>query len=227
MGKNRGVTVAVGLVGAAVVAALFQFNRSTSSYNQYIVGNLIGLFWLPMLAVLFVLREEPAKWGFTIGFSRRIWIIALVMFAGLFALMLPASRWESYQSYYPLFRRFAEFQWLFASYPQVNPLRVAPWLMAYAEISYGMYMFCWEFFFRGFLLLGLSRSIGWWAVVIQALAFGLLHYGKPPTEVAASFGAGVILGIMALNAKSFVPGFVLHWAASVSFDLLVIAGRHH
>jgi len=35
----------------------------------------------------------------------------------------------------------------------------------------------------------------------------------------------VILGIMALNAKSFIPCFVLHWAASLTFDILVIAGR--
>ena len=39
--------------------------------------------------------------------------------------------------------------------------------------------------------------------------------------------AGVVLGIIALNAKSFVPGFALHWLASIGFDLLVVANRPH
>ena len=98
-------------------------------------------------------------------------------------------------------------------------------LMLYAEASYGLYLFCWEFFFRGYLLFGLLRSIGWAAVIVQAIAFGLLHLGKPTSEVAASFGAGIVLGILALNAKSFAPCFLLHWASSVAFDLLVVAGR--
>ena len=226
MARNRFVTTVVALVGAAVVAALFHFNRSATSYNQYIVGNLIGLFWVPMLTILFVFREEPDRFGFTLGSSKRVWLAAAVLFLPLFALMLAVSRWQSFQSYYPLFRQYPEFSGLFARHPGLNAWSAAPWLMAYAEVSYGMYLFCWEFFFRGYLLFGLARSIGWPAIIVQAAAFGLLHLGKPPAEVIASFGAGVILGIMALNAKSFVPCFVLHWAGSLTFDVLVTASRH-
>ena len=225
MAKNRFVTTVVALVGAAVVAALFHFNRAATSYNQYVVGNLIGLFWVPMLTILFVFREEPARFGFTLGGSKRIWFAAAALFGGLLLLMLPASRWSAFQDYYPIFRRYPEFAGVFAKYPGVSPWSAAPWLMTFAEVSYGMYLFCWEFFFRGYLLFGLARSIGWPAILVQAAAFGLLHLGKPAAEVAASFGAGVILGIMALNAKSFIPCFVLHWAASLTFDILVIAGR--
>jgi membrane protease YdiL (CAAX protease family) len=228
LGRNRFVSIVVAIVGAAVVAALFKFNQQAYWYNQYIVGNLIGLFWVPMLSIFLVFREEPEKFGFTLGSSRNVWLICVVLFAGLFVLLIPASKWEAFQNYYPLFRRYREYQELgspFAGYPGVNPWSVAPLAMAYAEASYGMYLFCWEFFFRGYLLQGLSRSIGWFAVLVQAAAFGFLHYGKPGTEIAASFGAGIILGIIALNAKSFVPGFVLHWAAALSFDFLIIANR--
>lgn len=213
------------LVGAAVVAGLLQFNRSAYSYNQYIIGNLMGLFWLPMLTILLVMREEPGVYGFTLSSSKRIWPVVAVLFVGLMVLLVTASRWQAFQDYYPLFRHYPEFGEMFARYPSVSPWAVAPMLLIYAEASYGMYLFCWEFFFRGYLLFGLVRSIGWWAIVVQALAFGLLHLGKPMTEVIASFGAGAILGIIALNAKSFVPCFVLHWAAAISFDLLVIAAR--
>jgi membrane protease YdiL (CAAX protease family) len=224
--RNRFVTIVVAVIGAAVVAALFLFNQRATYYNQYIVGNLIGLFWVPMLSILFIIREDPERFGWTLGSSKKVWIVTAVVFVGLAILMIPASKLRVFQDYYPLFRRYPEFSGsVFGQYPRVSPWDAAPLAMAYAEASYGMYLFCWEFFFRGYLLLGLSRSIGWAAVLVQAAAFGLLHYGKPGIEVIASFGAGVILGIIALNAKSFVPCFVLHWAAALSFDFLVIATR--
>ncbi len=224
VGKNRFVSVVVALVGAAVVAALYRFNQYTTSYNYYIVANMIGLFWAPMLSILFVIREDPAKFGFALCASKRVWVLIGVLFCGLVVVFVPVSRWSVYQDYYPLFRRYNEFAGLSRG---VNPFTAAPAVMVYAEASYGMYMFCWEFFFRGYLLNGLYRSIGWSAVLVQAAAFGLLHHGKPASEVVASFGAGIVLGIIALNAKSFVPCFVLHWAAGLSFDVLVIAARPH
>lgn len=216
-------SVVVGVVGAAAVAALFVFNKRATHYNQYIVGNLIGLFWVPVLSIFFVLREDAAKFGFRMGGSGRLWALTALLFAGLLVLMVPASRWQVFQDYYPFFRRFPEYSGAFRSSPGLKFFAADPLNAAYAEASYGMYLFCWEFFFRGYLLMGLARSVGWFAVIVQAAAFGLLHAGKPGVEFLASFPAGLILGALALNAKSFVPGFVLHWAASVTFDVLVLA----
>ena len=229
MYKNRLVTVLVALVGAAIVAALFRFNRSATSYNQYVVGNLIGLFFVPILTIFFVFRENPDRYGFALTSSKRTWLVVGVLFATLFVAMLAVSRWSAFQAYYPLFKNYPEFISIFAPnvYPKISPWVSGPMLLIYAEASYGLYLFCWEFFFRGYLLFGLQRSVGWAAVLLQAIPFGLLHYGKPTTEFAASFGAGIILGIIALSAKSFVPCFVLHWSAAVSFDLLVITARPH
>lgn len=226
-GRNRFVTLVTAIVGAVIVAALLRFNLAATSYNQYLVGNLIGIFWVPMLTILFLFGEEPDKFGFSLGSWRRIWIVLVIAFAALFFMMLYASRMQGFQDYYPIFRRYPDFAYAFAYYPQQNPFVVAPMMMLYAELSYGMYLFCWEFFFRGYLLFGLQRTMGWSAILIQAIAFGILHAGKPGIEVIASFGAGLILGIIALNAKSFVPGFVLHWLASITFDLLIVAGRPH
>jgi membrane protease YdiL (CAAX protease family) len=229
LSKNRIVTVLVTLVGAAVVAALFRFNRSATSYNQYIVGNLIGLFFVPMLTVFFVFRENPDRYGFALTSCKRTWLVVGVLFAALLVMMLAVCRWSTFQGYYPLFKNYPEFSSIFgqAMYPRLSPWVSGPMLLIYAEASYGLYLFCWEFFFRGYLLFGLQRSVGWAAVLLQAIPFGLLHFGKPTTEFVGSFGAGIILGIIALSARSFVPCFVLHWSAAVSFDLLVIGARPH
>ena len=52
----------------------------------------------------------------------------------------------------------------------------------------GFYMFCWEFFFRGFLLFGLQKSrLGaWGAVIVQALLFALLHWSLCPRRLQAA-----------------------------------------
>ncbi|MGQ9455562.1 MAG: CPBP family glutamic-type intramembrane protease [Armatimonadota bacterium] len=224
MSRNQFIAGAVALIGVGVVVYLHHFNRLASSYNQYVVGNLVGIFWVPMLSILLLFREEPARFGLTLGESRRFWLITALLFAGLLALMVPVSRWQVFQEYYPIFRRFVpEFGAVFSSYPKANPWVIAPGIMIFAEVSYGMYLFCWEFFFRGYLLFGLARVIGLWAVIVQAAAFGFLHLGKPIPEVVASFGAGIVLGWIAVKAKSFVPCFLLHWAAAFTFDILVIS----
>ncbi|MHB1458166.1 MAG: CPBP family glutamic-type intramembrane protease, partial [Armatimonadota bacterium] len=131
----------------------------------------------------------------------------------LFLIALPfyivASQLPSFQQYYPI-QKQAIYDWHF---------------FAYYELTYGMYLFCWEFFFRGFMLFGISRSIGWFAIIPQAIAFGMMHIGKPVPEVFASFAAGLALGIIALRYKSFIPCFALHWASALTFDLLVILSK--
>jgi membrane protease YdiL (CAAX protease family) len=87
-------------------------------------------------------------------------------------------------------------------------------------------MFAWEFFFRGYLLFGLARTIGWWAILVQTAAFGLMHYTKVPMEFYASFLAGIILGWLAFRGKSFLPCFILHWLVSVAFDVMIVLARH-
>ena len=217
-------------MGTGIVYALFRFNYNPacydSQYDRYLIVNMMALMWVPMLTVLLVFRADPASFGLAPASSRRVWAWVGVLFLGLLFLMVFAARKDAFQHYYPIFKWFVGFKPAFADYPKANPFATAPWLMVYAEASYGMYLFCWEFFFRGYLLFGLQRSLGSVvAVILQAIAFGLLHSGKP--EIIPSFAGGVILGILALNAKSFVPAFVLHWAASISLDVLVVMARPH
>lgn len=230
MRKNRFVTAVVGLVGVGVIYGLFRFNYNPvfygNLYDRYLIVNMLALIWLPMATILLIFRADPTTFGFAMVSSRRVWAVTAALFAGLLVLIFIVAHRSAFQSYYPIFRLFRGFEAAFADYPRTNPFAAAPWLMIYAEASYGMYLFCWEFFFRGFLLFGLQRSLGSVAaVIIQAMAFGLLHWGKP--EMLPSFAGGIILGILALRAKSFLPAFVLHWAASISLDVLVVALRPH
>ena len=230
MGKGRSVTVVVALIGAAVVFGLARFNYNpalySNMYDRYLVVNLIALLLVPMLSITLLLKAEPAAFGMTSVNSKKTWAWVGLLTAGVLVLIFLVARMSSFQGYYPIFKNFSGFEAAFAGYPNTNPFEAAPWLMVYAEASYGLYLFCWEFFFRGYLLFGLQKSLGSIAaVILQAVAFGLLHWGKP--EMIPSFAGGIILGILALRSKSFVPCFVLHWAASIGMDVLVVALRPH
>jgi membrane protease YdiL (CAAX protease family) len=218
------MTAIVLIVGAAIVCGLFRFNYNPqyydNLYDRYLIVNMLALIWLPMAVILLMFRATPESFGFAKVKSRQIWVLTVALFAGLFVLIVLAARLPAFQHYYPMFKWFRGFESAFPT-ASSNPFVVAPWLMLYAEASYGMYLFCWEFFFRGFLLFGLQRSLGSVAaVILQAIAFGFLHWGKP--EMIPSFAGGVILGILALSARSFLPAFVLHWAASISLDIMVV-----
>ena len=99
------------------------------------------------------------------------------------------------------------------------------------ELGMGFYMFCWEFFFRGFLLFGLmkTRLGAAGAVLVQAIPFALLHWSwhahasKPSLEVLGSFVAAILLGILAVRTRSFLYGYLAHWAVSLTLDLILLA----
>jgi len=209
MSKDRSIFWVTLVIGACVIPTLYWFNKRSPVDEQYIVTNVGALFWLPMLAILLVLREEPTAFGFTPGDFRRGLLYGFLFFVVTVPALAIASRMSVFQQYYPL-RSEAERD--LASF-------------GYFEVSYGIYLFCWEFFFRGFLLFGLRRVLGNWAVFAQSVAFGIMHLGKPAPEVVASFVAGVALGVLALRSRSFIPCFLVHWGSAVLFDILVIAGK--
>jgi len=66
-----------------------------------------------------------------------------------------------------------------------------------------------EVTFRGVILAGLRRSGSRWiAVVGTALVFGLFHIN--PYHVVAAFAVGLLLGWVALESGSLLPGVLIH-----------------
>lgn len=213
--RDAAVTAAV---GGGVVAALFRYNLGGASaatgligrtWEEYLLVNVAALLGPALLTVLVVLRERAGSWGLrpaAPGAARIAW--------ALYGLMLPvliiAASQPEFHHLYPL-----------------QPQAADSWRrFAYHEITYAFYMLCWEFFFRGFLLSGLRRGIGFTAAnVAQAAAFCVLHLGKPAPEVAGSFVAGLALGWLAARARSFLPGFAVHAGVSTTFDVLAIHAR--
>ena len=111
-------------------------------------------------------------------------------------------------------------------YPLCDPARERWSVFAIYELSYGLYFFAWEFFFRGWMLHGLGSAFGPAAIWIQAVPFVLMHAGKPMPEALGSLPAGLFLGWLAWRSRSFLYGWLLHWGIAFVLDISVTI-RHH
>lgn len=170
-----------------------------------IVANLVlplGIIW--MFFGQGITRPEWLKeqrynaWNYGWDFKewRRHLKLALIMFVVMLPFLWFASRDPNAQAYYRN-----------VYFPPVTGVQSFAWLM----LTLIIYMFCWEWFFRGFLLFGTAQGLGSIAaIILQAVAFGAVHYGKPPSELASAFAGGLVLGIVAWRERSFAPAFYTH-----------------
>jgi membrane protease YdiL (CAAX protease family) len=192
--------------------------RPGAEWNRWIavsfVANLalpLGIVWLFFAQgvghVSWLKNQGLNAWNY--GWNFRDWKTHLKWTLGLFAFMLPPL-WFAAQD--------ATARTYYASYFPSAQNTNLPWLL----LTLVVYMFCWEWFFRGFLLFGMAQGVGGvGAVLLQALLFGWAHHGKPPLEFYSSFAGGLVLGIIAWRQKSFAVAFYTHALVHIAWALLV------
>ena len=93
------------------------------------------------------------------------------------------------------------------------------------EAAYGFQFAALEFFFRGFLLFALARSLGSAAIFVSVVPYTMIHFGKALPETLGSVVAGIVLGTLALRTRSIYGGVVLHCAVAWTMDGLALAHR--
>ena len=168
----------------------------------------VVLFGLPALFIRLVLKQRLSEFGLQLG-KARMWaqwslVFGVVM---IFGILIAASL-GSFQDYY--------------SFHQWAGRNTVSFLIFAA--GWGLYFFAWEFFFRGFMLFGLARSLGNHAIIIQMVPFVMMHYNKPALESYGAIIAGVALGLMAYRSKSFIGCWLLHWVVAVAMYAVVLFG---
>ncbi|GIV14770.1 MAG: hypothetical protein KatS3mg022_0205 [Armatimonadota bacterium] len=178
--------------------------RIYRSHEEYLLVNCLMLLMPLIVLVSTGGKLRPYNMG---KGNRWGWLVAGCCYLFMLPLLWWASARPDFQYTYPLYR----------------PARVALSALLYHELTYTFYLWCWEMFFRGVLTSICWRWLGWTGLALQSLAFALLHLGKPTPEVAGSFVAGMVLGGIAVRARSFVPGFVCHALVSVTMDIFVLA----
>ena len=139
------------------LATLFLTLNEYYPISYFWLSALIYYALLPILTIIVLLRRSPLDFGFRLG-NYRVWLfhvaVALLVWV---PILFISSRFSTLEEFYTI--------------PQFDLLRYT------LEIS--VYMFAWEFLFRGFLLFGLKDKLGEASILVQMIPFILLHFGKP------------------------------------------------
>ena len=172
------------------------------------IGQLFAYTVPPLLAIRVVLGERVSDYGLRV---RGIWRHAAV-YAVLLAVSAPfvvaASFTVSFQAKYP-FYDLAPGEGLWPS-------------MALWWLVYGLQFAALEFFFRGFMIHGLSGRFGYMAVFVMVVPYNMLHYGKPIAEALAAIVGGAVLGSLSLRSRSIWWGVVVHVAIAGTMDVAAL-----
>jgi membrane protease YdiL (CAAX protease family) len=154
---------------------------------------LIYYLLVPLAAGWLLFRDKPWDYGIRIGRWKSAIILTASCLAAMALILYEVGKMPEFRSYY----HESHIDW--------------PELL----LDAALYMFAWEFLFRGYMLFGLEKSIGKSAIFVQAIPFVLLHLGKPFLETLACIPGGFIFGYVAYRTRSFLPCFIIHFGIYV------------
>jgi membrane protease YdiL (CAAX protease family) len=181
-------------------------DRQLAQLLFWVSGSVATYAFIPALVIKFAFRERIADYGLNFrGILRSSWIY-LVMFLFMVGPLVLVSRTEAFQAKYPFYHL-----------QRGEPFWPRLWIW---EMAYICQFFALEFFFREFMVHGLRRRFGVYAIFAMTVPYCMIHFGKPMTETFGAIGAGIILGLMSLKTRSIWLGACLHVAVAMSMDFL-------
>jgi len=186
-------------------------------------NNLPGLVWwvvvvavfyfvIPAIGIKYYYRERLADYGLKFGAESGF---VKLLFACI-AIMLPLVYWMSTTS------GFA------AKYPFLKIYNGEPYLgqtLLLWELIYFVQFFGLEFFFRGFLVHSLKRSLGLYSIFVMTVPYCMIHFSKPLAETLSAVAAGVFLGWLSYKNGSIWLGLILHCTVAFSMDILALYNK--
>ena len=189
-------------------------SASLMSFMEYYLINDIGLLVIPIIAII-IFRQNLSDYGLQMCNRKHVYV-ALIVGLLFFPIVLITAKSSDFQSYYISSMRQS-------GAITDSPPEISAFGLMRHQVVLVTYMFAWEWFFRGYLLNTVKRAsnptIG---ILVQALLFTIMHFGKPTIEVLSSFFGAVILGMWALRSRSMFPCFVVHASLTVLNDVAVL-----
>jgi membrane protease YdiL (CAAX protease family) len=173
-------------------------------YLFWFVGDFFTYFVFAILIIKFILREKLGNYGLAFGDSKAGLKYSSIFLIVMFPLVWIASSMPDFTS----------------KYPHLLSTRTNWEKFFIYESGMLLYMFGWEFIWRGFLLFGLKEKFGFYAVFIQMIPFVILHNGKPALETFGAILGGLALGVLAYRTNSFYYCVITHMGVMFSIDLI-------
>ena len=173
-------------------------------FLYWFVGDFITFFIVGILIIKLLLKEKVSDYGLQIGDYK-----TGLKYSFIFLFVMIVLIW--FVSASPA---FAE------KYPHLSDAKSNWNILLIYELGMLIYMFAWEFIWRGFTLFGLEKKFGYYSVLIQMIPFVILHNGKPFLETFGAIFGGIALGILALRTRSFYYCVLTHIGVMFSIDFI-------
>ena len=181
-----------------------------------ILSGFILLGIVPLLMIRFGFKQNFRDYGLGLGNVR----LGLGLFLVTAAVWFPVSYLSSIR---PDMAR--EYPLIYQGMSSAEIKAVFQWRTFIAfELIYSTFFFTVEFIYRGFMLLGLEKRFGAYAVLIQMIPYTIWHLPKPTPELMVTPLWGFTAGALGLRIRSIWYPFAVHWLANVIMDTLIL---HH
>jgi hypothetical protein len=197
-------------------AEAFAFIRNSRwavlPFLWYNLGCLVFMLAFPMAIAWLFGDLSPRESGLKVRGTLRDAPVYVVLFLLCLPMIVWASRQSGFAATYPIF-----------SPPKGNLM--APDYLLF-EASYFLQFLAVEYFFRGFMTLGLKPTLGRASVLAMLPPYCMIHFHKPFPEALAAIGAGFILGTLSWRNGTVIWGWMLHYAVGISMNILAHVSSH-
>jgi membrane protease YdiL (CAAX protease family) len=171
-----------------------------------------AFYFIPAILVIrLVFKDKIQNYGLKIKGMFTGWKIYVAMYLFMLPLIYVMSRNDEFLNTYPFYRIKSKDDLL-------------PYLGIW-EVAYIIQFIALEFFFRGFLVLGLKEKLGIYSICVMIIPYCMIHFSKPLPECVGSIFAGLILGWMSYKTNSVIMGAMLHISVALSMDFLSLWHR--
>jgi membrane protease YdiL (CAAX protease family) len=178
--------------------------------TEFVSAKMTGFLFLGLLPFLFFVFFTPLSFtdlGLTFGETGKYWYLIIVIPVLAVLITSQASKNQRQQEVYP-------------------QMRLKRWGILQVGISFGgwaIYLFAYEFLFRGILWFLCYKAFGFLpALVINLSLYSSLHMPKGIKETLGAIPVGFLLCIFSYLTGSFFLAFITHLAIASSTELFSV-----
>ena len=220
----QGFELTIGLICVIIGTLLYLFDSKTVGIFKHLSESpqcdwdvwsiyskrLIGVLWLGILPGTILMIFDDNTPVFNQLFRWRLDLNAFLLLALIISILMVnyfnASRENN-----------------LAMYPQIRKRQWSVSLVIGSSITWLVYLFAYEFLFRGILLFtSLTALTEMTSITLNVSIYTLFHIPKGMKETLASIPFGIILCLVTIEAGSFWIAFLLHSLLALSNEWLSI-----